>query len=228
MQNRLFYWFKMNLGFSRKESRGFVLVFPLLLMLGISPDLIRKVKNRRAERLFESYTKSLDSLEKIGFTLVASPLPTFNPADTLKKFSNSKVSDRISRLPLSESDSITLQIVPGIGASTAGRIIKYREKLGGFHSQDQLKEIFGLNPEVIERIWEYFEFDAKVYRKIKLNQVDLEELSKHPYLSYQEAKVLLAYRKQHGNFASKDDLMKIKIFKKEWVDQLSPYLSFEH
>jgi len=217
----------MNLGFSRKESRGFVLVIPVLLLLGITPDLIRKVKNSRAERLFESYTRSLDSLERSGFTLVSSPLPTFNPADTLKKISNSKVSERIQILPFSESDSITLQIVPGIGASTAGRIIKYREKLGGFHSKDQLKEIFGLNPEIIGKIWDYFEFDAKVYRKIKLNQEGLEELSKHPYLSYQEAKVLLAYRKQHGNFASKEDLIKIKIFKKEWVDQLSPYLSFE-
>ena len=227
MREKLFFWLKMNLGFSRKESKGFVLLVPFLLFFSIIPLGIRQLKNQSAERLFEKYVRNLDSLEKIGFTLVSSPLSTFNPADTLKKPFSAKVSQRINRIPFSESDSVTLLIVPGIGATTAGRIIKHREKLGGFHSRDQLTEIFGLKPEVIQSIWEYFEFHPSIFKKIKLNEIELEELSKHPYLSYQEAKVLLAYRKQHGKFSSIDDLSKIKIFKKEWVDKLAPYLSFE-
>ncbi len=227
MKNKLFFWLKMNLGFSRKESSGFVLLIPFLIFFSVVPTFIRKIKNRSGEQLFHKYVEGLDSLEKAGFTLVSSPLPTFNPADTVKKPFSTKVSERINQIPFSESDSVTLQIVPGIGASTAGRIIKHREKLGGFHSKEQLNEIFGLKPEVIDLIWEYFVFDPSIYRKIKLNQIELEELSKHPYLSYQEAKVLLAYRKQHGKFSTSDDLLKIKIFKKEWIDKLAPYLSFE-
>jgi competence protein ComEA len=55
----------------------------------------------------------------------------------------------------------------------------------------------------------------------------LDELAAHPYISYGEAKVLVAFRTQHGKFISSDDLLKIKIFKTEWVQKIKPYLSFE-
>ena len=227
MKDQLFFWLKTNLGFSRKESRGFVLVVPILLLFSLSPNVLKYFKNQKANRLYDHYLNSLDSLERAGFSLVSSPLPTFNPQDTVRRSAASVVSNRINRLVFSEADSITLQIVPGIGAATAGRIVKYRERLGGFHSKDQLAEVFALKPEVIEGIWEYFEFDSKISRKIHINTLELEALAKHPYISYQEAKVIVAFRKQHGPYTSPDDLLKVKIFKKEWVTQLSPYLQFD-
>ncbi len=227
MKDKVFFWIKTTFGFSRKESRGFVLVIPILILLSFSSDLLRYFKNQKANHLYERYLDSLDSLEKAGFTLVSSPLPTFNPQDTIRKSSSEVVKSRINRLSFSEADSVTLQIVPGIGAATASRIIKYRERLGGFHTKDQLKEVFGLKPEVIDGIWEYFDFDPGITKKLKINTLELEELSKHPYISFQEAKVLIAYRKQHGSYSSAQDLLKIKIFKEEWVMKLAPYLQFD-
>ena len=116
--------------------------------------------------------------------------------------------------------------MPGIGPGTAGRIIKYREQLGGFHSKAQLSEVYGMKEETISALWDFFEFDGSVFKKLQLNVASLEELSAHPYISYGEAKVLVAYRQQHGNFDSSDDLLKIKIFKDEWVQKLKPYLEF--
>ncbi|MFC5192864.1 ComEA family DNA-binding protein [Algoriphagus aquatilis] len=227
MKDKVFFWLKTTLGFSRKEARGFLWVIPILILLSFSADLLRYFKNQKANRLYERYIDSLDSMEKAGFTLVSSPLPTFNPQDTVRNSSSELVKSRINRLPFSEADSVTLQIVPGIGSATASRIIKYRERLGGFHSKDQLKEVFGLKPEVIEGIWEYFDFDPGISKKIKINTVELEELSKHPYISFQEAKVLIAFKKQHGNFNSPQDLLKIKIFREEWVKKIAPYLQFD-
>ncbi|MBS4069916.1 MAG: helix-hairpin-helix domain-containing protein [Algoriphagus sp.] len=227
MKDKVFFWLKTTLGFSRKEARGFLWVIPILILLSFSADLLRYFKNQKANRLYERYIDSLDSMEKAGFNLVSSPLPTFNPQDTVRNSSSELVKSRINRLPFSEADSVTLQIVPGIGSATASRIIKYRERLGGFHSKDQLKEVFGLKPEVIEGIWEYFDFDPGISKKIKINTVELEELSKHPYISFQEAKVLIAFKKQHGNFNSPQDLLKIKIFREEWVKKIAPYLQFD-
>jgi DNA uptake protein ComE-like DNA-binding protein len=130
-------------------------------------------------------------------------------------------------LPFSEADSVVLQIVPGIGALTAGRIIKHRENLGGYIQIDQLHEVFGLKPETIPVIWEYFDFDRVAPRRIEINTVPVEELAKHPYISYQEAKVLVAYRLQHGPYLQLDDLLKVKIFKADWVNKIGPYLDFE-
>lgn len=166
-------------------------------------------------------------MEKAGLILVSSPGPLFNPQDTVKKSSLDKQLENIQRISFSEADSIVLQIVPGIGPGSAGRIIKYREELGGFHSVNQLGEVYGMKPETIELMWEFFEFSPSIFRKIKLNKSTIEEISSHPYITYGEAKVIVAFRNQHGMFQSEEDLLKIRIFKKEWIQKLSPYLDFD-
>lgn len=227
MWKAIFFWGKTHLGFSRKEAKGFLLLIPFLLLLGISPSVLRYVKNQEAEIIYRTYVRSLDSLERLGVVLVSSPFPTFNPRDTVRRSYSAQVAERIQRLPFSEADSVTLQIVPGIGALTAGRIIKYRERLGGFLQEKQLEEVFGLKAETIPMIWGYFDFDRVVPRRIFINQATVEELGRHPYISYQEAKVLLAYRLQHGPYGKAEDMLRIKIFKAEWVEKITPYLRFE-
>jgi competence protein ComEA len=227
MKETFFYWMKSYLGFSGKESRGFVLLIPFLVLFGFAPTAIAFFKNQQASAAFTGYISRIDSLEKMGVGMKTSPLPTFNPQDTAKTSRNQRQLTNLNRIPFSEADSVMLQIVPGIGQATAGRIIKYRENLGGFHSKSQLGEVFGVKTETAEAVWDFFEFDPRIFKKLKINAASLEELAAHPYISYGEAKVLIAYRTQHGKFNSPDDLLKIKIFKTEWVQKIKPYLSFE-
>lgn len=224
MRSRLFYWLKSYLGFSRKESSGFLLLLPFLGLLVVAPIILRQIKAAKSQDFHEKYIFQLDSMERAGLVLVTSPGPLFNPQDTVKKSSLEKQLDNIQRISFSEADSIVLQIVPGIGPGSAGRIIKYREDLGGFHSIEQLSEVYGMKPETIELMWEFFEFDPLIFRKIKLNLGTIEEIAAHPYVTYGEAKVIVAYRNQHGGFQSVDDLLKIRIFKEGWIKKLAPYL----
>ncbi|NVK49274.1 MAG: helix-hairpin-helix domain-containing protein [Cyclobacteriaceae bacterium] len=221
MLSRFFYHLKRELGFSRKESRGFLLVIPFLSLLAFFPQIVQKVKSNSNSEIENQILFLVDSLEQKGFVLAKSPYPIQVPDDT-----SSLVNSGLKRIPFSEADSITLQIVPGIGPSLAGRIIKYEQALGGFFAPHQLADIYGLKPEVAERIWEYFEFDGEIKSKIPINSIDVVDLAKHPYISYGQAKVLVAFRNQHGNFSKPEDLMQIKIFEKEWVEKLSPYLAF--
>lgn len=227
MKARFFYWLKVYLGFSRKESRGFVLLIPVLLLIVFTKIVFKEIRQAKAENFHVQYLGIIDSLKSSGITLVSSPFPVFNQQDTIIKKSNEKQLENLNRIPFSEADSVTLQIVPGIGQSTASRIVKFRENLGGLHSKVQLTEVYGLKPETIDAIWEYFDFSPNIFRKIIINQVEVDELGKHPYFSYAESKVLIAYRKQHGNFQSSEDLKQIKIFKPEWIDKISPYLDFQ-
>ena len=227
MWQRIFFWTKIHLGFSAKESRGFLLLVPFLMVLVAASQVLAWAKNQKASVTYQQYLDEVDSLEKAGFLLSVSPLPTFNVLDTITRSHSTKVSERIQRLPFSETDSVLLQIVPGIGALTAGRIVKHREKLGGFIQIAQLNEVYGLKPEVIPVIWEYFDFDTSPIRKLSINRATVEELASHPYISYQEAKVVVAYRLQHGPFLQSDDLLKIRIFKVDWVNKIGPYLNFE-
>lgn len=226
MKERFFYWMKFYLGFSGKEGKGFLLLVPFLLAFGLLPTMIRSWKDNHAQRGFLRYQARLDSLETLQIRVVSSPLPTFDPSDTTKTTSKQPKTDHLNRLPFSEADSAMLQIVPGIGPGTAGRIIKYGQQLGGFHSKEQLLEIYGMKDETIAAMWDFFEFDARVFQKIAVNEATLEDFSAHPYISYGDAKVLVAYRMQHGRFSSSEDILKIKIFKEEWVKKLKPYLDF--
>lgn len=227
MGARLFYWLKIYLGFSRKESRGFVLLIPVLLLLIIFKGVFKEIRKANAENFHVQYLATIDSLEASGIILVSSPFPVFNPQDTIVKKSNSKQLQNLNRILFSEADSVTLQIVPGIGQTTASRIVKFRENLGGFHSKNQLTEVYGLKPETIDAIWEYFDFSSSIFNRLKINEIEVEALAKHPYFSYAEAKVLIAYRKQHGFYQTPDDFLKIRIFKQEWVDKIAPYLDFQ-
>ncbi|GAA0879065.1 hypothetical protein GCM10009119_20330 [Algoriphagus jejuensis] len=226
MKDRFFYWMKFYLGFSGKESRGFLVVIPFLLILGIIPGVLKFLKNRQAESTYIAYLSRLDSLENLQIQLVASPLPTFNPQDTVKLNRNQKQLDNLNRIAFSEADSITLQIVPGVGPGTAGRIIKYREQLGGFYSRLQLLEVYGVKEELAQSLWEFFDFDPLIFRKIRINDASLDDIASHPYISYGEAKVLVAYRNQHGSFTAAADLANIKIFRMEWIEKIRPYLEF--
>lgn len=216
---------KVSFGFSQKESRGYVLLIPFLLILILFPRVFDWMNQSRSKAAQLTLKSKIDSLEQSGFFKTVSTAPLFNPQDTAKSSSSDRM-ESIQRIPFSESDSVTLQIVPGIGPTLAARIVKYRENLGGFHSEQQLLEIYGIKEEVVSKLWEYFDFDPGIRRKVKINDLEVAELAKHPYIGYGEAKVIVAFRKQHGDFSKLDELLKIKIFKPEWVRKLEPYLEF--
>lgn len=220
---KFFYWVKINLGFSRKEAKGFLLVLPVLLLLSFLSKGIEKL-NSSSDFEILNYHSQLDSLEEAGWEVASSSQPTFNPKDTATIVRYKQ--EGLKRIAFSEADSITLQIVSGIGPALAGRIIKYKVVLGGFHDASQLEEIYGLESETIKNIWEYFDFEPEIFRKIPLNKSEVSELSAHPYISYGQAKVLQAYREQHGDYKTAEDLLKIKIFTSDWVEKLKPYLDF--
>jgi competence ComEA-like helix-hairpin-helix protein len=133
----------------------------------------------------------------------------------------------LTSFEINEADTATLKKVRGIGAVLSQRIVDFREKLGGFVSLEQVKEVYGLSPEVIEELSKYALFSDKIdIKKININQASAISLSYHPYLSKKQADVIIQYRTQHGNFGSIEDLKKIKILNDDLVSKLAPYLSF--
>ncbi|MEQ6120568.1 helix-hairpin-helix domain-containing protein [Reichenbachiella sp. MALMAid0571] len=125
-------------------------------------------------------------------------------------------------LNLATADSLTR--IRGIGAVLSERIIKYRNSLGGFISTDQLSEVYGLKEEVIERIKEQYYTDTVQISKININADSITALARHPYISYSLAKIMIAYRDQHGDYNSIDELMNIKVMNDSLFIKLSPYL----
>ncbi len=127
---------------------------------------------------------------------------------------------------LNSADSTTLVTVRGIGPSFASRIIKYRDRLGGFVSLNQLREVFGVDSAKFDQISPQMNINVQNIRKININRCTLEEIRLFPYLRYKQASAIIAYRNQHGKFSNTSDLNKIAILDPELIQKIAPYLNF--
>jgi len=129
---------------------------------------------------------------------------------------------------INQADTVQLASVRGIGPSLSRRIAKYRDLLGGFSGKHQLYEVYGLDSAVVEALLRKgFLGEATGIRKLRINQATEKELDAHPYISPRLAKIIVAYRVQHGNFGAAEDLAPIKILDEATLRKLAPYLSFE-
>ncbi len=142
--------------------------------------------------------------------------PDFTP-QTKKPFEN---------FNLNEADTAQLKRIYGIGNTLSVRIIKYRDRLGGFTSMNQLYEVYGLDSVVVVELASK-SFIAADYLpdKIYINQATEKELAAHPYISYSLAKALTTYRFQHGNFQAVEDVRKIVLVDETLYQKIKPYLS---
>lgn len=128
---------------------------------------------------------------------------------------------------LNTADTATLRRIRGIGPALSGRIIAYREKLGGFREMSQLREVWGLSDTVIFRLedWAYIS-EEPALKPLSVNAASEEALRNHPYIGRNLARSLVRYREQHGNFSSEADLYKLYTIDSATVEKLRPYLVY--
>lgn len=195
--------------------------------LGLSVSQIRVIKNYEAKggKFFRK-----DDLKKIysisqGEYLRLEPyirIPSVLPAV-------STVGDRprqVKKLELNSADSAALGTLPGIGPVFASRIIRFRDRLGGFYSKEQLREVYGLDSLRYRQLRDRVEADTSLISKIEINTVSFEQLKRHPYLNYKQVNAVLRYREQHGRYLSAGDLRKVIALDEEIIRKIEPYLSF--
>ncbi|TKC07074.1 ComEA family DNA-binding protein [Pedobacter frigoris] len=124
------------------------------------------------------------------------------------------------------ADSLELEEIRGVGPAFAKRIIRYRERLGGFYKKEQLMEVFGLDSLKFEEIREQIAVDDLKLKKININTAVFEDFKHHPYIRYKQVNALIQYRKQHGNYSNIADLNKVAILDPETIARLAPYFTF--
>ncbi|MDR1356268.1 MAG: helix-hairpin-helix domain-containing protein [Tannerellaceae bacterium] len=128
---------------------------------------------------------------------------------------------------LNTADTATLKKVPGIGSVFAGRIVKFRTLLGGFYSVEQLREIYGMDEERYLSLQNWFHADTSFIAKLSVNHLHSDVLSKHPYISYKQARVIQQICRRKGRLESWDSLRLLEEFTEFDRERLSPYLSFK-
>jgi competence protein ComEA len=131
---------------------------------------------------------------------------------------------------LNLADTTHLMLIKGIGRGRAKWIIKHREELGGYLTENQLAEVFVLRdaPDLVDSLRKYtFVASSFAPRPVSVNSASFDELWPHPYIGKPLARLIVAYRKQHGPFATPDDLRQLKLLKEENFVKLRPYVRCE-
>jgi competence protein ComEA len=127
-------------------------------------------------------------------------------------------------LDLNAADSASLLGLHGIGPSYASRIIRYRDRLGGFNSPAQLMEIKGIDSIRYEQFKTQITVNPQLVRKIDLNTVTFKELMKHPYFEYYLVKAIFNYKDEIRAYDSVGQLRKLPVMYEELYEKIAPYL----
>lgn len=105
---------------------------------------------------------------------------------------------KIPILDINQADSTELVALPQIGGVMASRIHRYRSRLGGFVSMEQLYEIKGMDTMRFETIRPYIVLEANEITKINVNRDEFKTLLRHPYLEYEQVKAVVNHRERKG------------------------------
>lgn len=208
-----------------------------LLRLGLQPWQVRNIYKYRAKGGI--YRKPSDFARLYGLTVkqyrALEPYikisADYLPASTLISEEDTFARDTLrypvkitknEKIILNLADTNQLKRVPGIGSWYARAIVRYGERLGGYVNVGQLAEIENFPNEAME----YFVVENPEIIRINLNKLSLNELRRHPYISYYQAKAIVDYRRLYGPLNSLDDLKLNKYFSVEAIDRLLPYVEF--
>ena len=202
--------------------------------LGLSAKQAKSVMNYtakggkfyKAEDLQKMYTISPEMYKKI-LPYVNIPDQPVNASRKYAPFDKKEYAKKtLVIVDINKADSTQLDEIKGIGGTFALRIIKYRERLGGFYKKEQLLEVYGLDSNKYAEIKDQIEISNAPLKTININTATFDDLKRNPYLSYKQINAIIQYRKQHGNYANPSDLKKIIILNQQIIDKITPYISF--
>lgn len=126
---------------------------------------------------------------------------------------------------INSADSLSIVFLKGIGPGFTKRIIKYRTMLGGFHSINQLKDVYGMTDSLFLILTSQIQLDVNAVTKIPINAIDFNSLRKHPYFNFQSAQAIVNYRSKHGKL-TEGDIKNLGIFSDDKLRLIIPYLSY--
>ena len=124
---------------------------------------------------------------------------------------------------INTADTTLLKMIPGIASKRAARIVAYRKSLGGFVAVEQAMEAI----EMPDTVLKYMTVSALPVTKININDLSVQQLMKHPYLNFYQAKAIFEHRRNKGNLHSIEELSHLDGFRPTDLDRLRPYIAFE-
>lgn len=116
--------------------------------------------------------------------------------------------------------------LPGIGEVLANRIIKFRERIGGFGSMEQLHKTYGISDSVFLAIGPYLKLDPANLPKLNVNTASAYDMRRRLSIPLAIAKAIVTYREQNGPYESVNDLTKVILVSDTLFQRVLPLITW--
>jgi DNA uptake protein ComE-like DNA-binding protein len=192
---------KLNSFKSKKIQTSFdpnILDIEGWMALGFSEKQANVIVNYRDRNLKGSFK----TLEDIKNCFVISPekfeeLKPFirlNPSTMAKKSDDQKPEFKQEKTDFSKTDlnSITFKqlLEFGLDEKSAGSMIGFRKKLGGFMTKEQILETYNIDKELVQKLLSIAPLDNSKVERYSLVDAPEEWLKNHPYFKYSADKII--------------------------------------
>lgn len=206
--------------------------------LGMSIVEIDRLLGYRKQNKYVNSAKEFQDVTKVSDSLLNAIAPFFkfpdwvNAKKEFKEYKNNEnlafvKKEKIILIDINQASKEDLVKIYGIGEAISLRILKQKESLGGFVSMEQLNDVWGLSPEVVENLNSHFKvLKLPNLKRIAINNASLKELSQFTYFRYTLAKEIITYRSMNGDIKNVEDLIKIKGFPVDKAKIIGLYLEF--
>ncbi len=197
-----------------ERLKGFIRIAPKYRY--VEPHSRRSYKERNREN--PAYTmEATKATEATGRDTARESLPREETWTKAVKLSSGQTID------INTADTTQLKLIPGIASKRAARIVAYRKKLGGFVKAEQAMEA----TEMPDSVLQYMTVLPVDIVKINVNRLSVQQLMKHPYLNFYQAKAIFEHRRNKGDIKNIEELKHLEAFRPTDIDRLRPYISFE-
>ena len=199
--------------------------------LGMSTMEIDRLLAFRKQNRYVNSFEEFQKVTMVSDSLLSILSPYFKFPEWHKRTASRKRKMSVDAVETSMRDlnQVTaedLMQIRGIGQTLSKRIIKFRDRLGGFLVDDQLYDVYGLESQVVERTFERFRvLHPPKIEKIDINRATAEEISRLVYISTKVAEDIVTLRNQKGYIGSYEELFNIKSFPINKIDRIKLYLS---
>jgi DNA uptake protein and related DNA-binding proteins len=220
--------FRDYFSFSNGERIGLIVLILLIALTVFLKFVVHYAVPPQPKIDISTFEKEIARFEKASDSLTNSVNKRYiiNDSFSHKRGPNTFTSKIKVRIEINTADSAALERLPGIGEILASRIIKYRNKLGGFYSLDQLNEVYNLKSETIRLIQPFLLADTTKIKKIAINSASFKEINAHPYLSFEQTRLIFKIRNRK-RFTSLAQLVQASILSDNELSKLKPYISLE-
>lgn len=121
------------------------------------PGIIELTENSRVAQAIEKaggFTKEADTLEVNLASILEDGMKIYIPSHNDNKGEMKMETDTKSKININSANQTELEKLPGIGSSTALKIINYRKENGKFNTIEDLKNIKGIGDSKFQKIKE--------------------------------------------------------------------------